>query len=146
MLDLKIIKHMNWGKIIIFTLVAFILFITGMSIYMFASPDDGFDHAYYEKGLNYDKDYNREALVVADHAQPAIKITKNDIVITFGQPAKGEVRFERPSSTAMDHVFPVDGQTVVIPAPAIARGNWQLVFDWKSNGKSYLFNKEIYFK
>ena len=137
---------MNWGRIIIVTLAAFILFITGMSVYMFASPDDGFDHAYYEKGLDYDKDYNREALAVADHAQPEIRIAENGIVITFVQPAKGEVQFQRPSSTAMDHVFPIDGQTVIVPGSAIARGNWQLVLDWKSNGKSYLFQKEIYFK
>jgi len=139
---------MNWGKGIITGMAIFVVFIVGMCIYMLASPTDDFDHRYYEKGLTFNHDYDREQQVVKDHAKPEIQISDGYIRVTFVQPAKGSVKFLRPSSTASDKLYTLDsnGTETDIPLGSLARGKWQLVFEWTSNNKAYLYQQEIYIK
>src|SRR3978361_1424319 len=104
------IKTMNWGKATIVILLAFVLFIGGLSIYMFRSPADDYDHQYYENGLNFDHDYKQETQVTKDHAQPVIQIDTCCIKFTFPQVIKGELKMSRPSSDARDTAFTLDAQ------------------------------------
>ena len=138
---------MNWGKGIVFGMAAFVIFIVGMCVYMVLSPTDSFDHEYYEKGLDFDHDYNREQQVAKDHAQPIIQQLGDDkMEFTFAQPAKGTIKFMRPSSSASDKIYQVNSLQVDIPLASLAAGEWQLVFEWTSNKKAYLYQKEIYIK
>ncbi len=140
---------MNWGKGIIAGMAIFVLFIVGMGVYMVLSPTDDFDHQYYEKGLNFDYDYNREQQVVKDHAQPKIQIAGGQIKFTFAKPAKGTVKFMRPSSTASDKVYAIDSDNsneAVFLLEPFAPGKWQLEFEWISDHKAYLYQKEVYIK
>jgi hypothetical protein len=140
---------MNWGKVTIVILVVFVLFIGGMSVYMFNAPKDDYDHQYYENGLNFDHDFNREAQVIKDHAQPSIVIDTCCVKITFPQVIVGQVKFMRPSSDADDNTYPLDnrnGQPVEVVTTKMAKGKWQLVFEWESNHKAYLYHQEIYVK
>ena len=113
---------------------------------MFMAPEDQYDHQYYEKGLNFDKFYNKEAQVVKDHAQPVIKISGGIITLTFDQPAKGTITFMRPSNDAMDKTYNIDGKEAQFPVILVGKGQWQFVFDWVSNNKAYLYQKEVYLK
>jgi hypothetical protein len=140
------IKTMNWGKGIVIGLAAFVVFIIGLCVYMVASPTDDIDHQYYEKGLNFDHDYEREQQVVKDNAQPLIQFSNDQLKLIFSQSAKGTVKFMRPSSTLSDKVYPVNNTELDIPLKSLARGEWQLTFEWKSNKKAYLFNHEVYIK
>jgi hypothetical protein len=138
---------MNWGKATILVLLAFVLFISGMSIYMFRSPTDDYDHQYYEDGLNFDHDYNREAQVTRDHAQPLITVSKDSIIFVFPQPIKGRVTFMRPSSDAKDAVYALDNKNskpMQFETAALTKGKWQLVVEWESNRKAYLYHQEVY--
>jgi hypothetical protein len=140
---------MNWGKGVIAILAVFVLFIVAMSVYMFSAPADEYDHQYYENGLNFDHDYNREALVTKDHAQPVIAIDTCCVKITFPQVVIGQVKFMRPSSDAKDGTYALDnrnGQPIEILTSKMAKGKWQLEFEWKSNHKAYLYHQEIYVK
>jgi hypothetical protein len=137
---------MNWGKGIVGGMIVFMLFILGMCIYMFIAPADDYDHQYYEKGLSFNHDYDREQQVSKDHAQPMITMTGDSITFLFSQPVTGSVKFQRPSSTDMDKIFKLDGKQVTIVSAAIKPGPWQLVFDWTSNNKAYLYQHEIYVK
>jgi hypothetical protein len=137
---------MNWGKGIIGGMIMFMLFIIGMCIYMFMAPADDYDHQYYEKGLSFNHDYNREQQVSKDHAQPIIGQTGDHITFLFSEPVNGSVKFMRPSSTAMDKVFKLEGKQLTIATASIKSGQWQLVFDWTSNNKAYLYQHEIYVK
>jgi hypothetical protein len=144
------IKVMNWGKGIVAGVVVFMLFILGMCIYMFMAPNDEYDHQYYEKGLTFNYDYDREVQVTKDHAAPLIQSDAQYMKITFKQPvADGMVTLNRPSDAAMDKVFSLksDQQNeVVIPLKQITAGKWQLVFEWESNHKKYLYQQAIYLK
>jgi len=98
---------MNWGKGIIIGMALFMAFILCMCIYMFRMPADEYDHQYYEKGLNFDKDYDRERQVYKDHAIPLISISGKELTVTFVHPANGSIRFIRPSSEALDKTFKI---------------------------------------
>src|ERR1700761_9292815 len=124
---------MNWGKIIVITLSTFVIFIAGMSIYMFASPQDDYDHDYYEKGLSFDKDYAREENVVKYHAQPQIQLNNYAVEIDFTGNATGTIKFERPSDDGMDKIFQVNASKLIVPVTSLATGKWQVIIDWKSN-------------
>ena len=140
---------MNWGKTTVVILVTFVLFISGLSYFMFSAPNDEYDHQYYEDGLNFDHDYNREKQVVTDDAQPVIEIDTCCIKFTFPQVIKGEVRMSRPSSDVRDTTFALDntsGNPIEILTKHLAKGKWQLVFDWKSSNKAYLYHQEIFIK
>ena len=140
---------MNWGKTTVVILVTFVLFISGLSYFMFRAPADEYDHRYYEDGLNFDHDYNREKQVVTDHAQPVTDIDTCCIKLTFPQLIKGAVRMSRPSSDAPDTTITLDnanGNPIEILTKHMAKGKWQLVFDWKSNNREYLYQREIFIK
>jgi len=140
---------MNWGKATVIILITFVLFIAGLSYVMFGAPADDYDHQYYEEGLNFDHDYDREKQVVKDHAQPRIEVDTCCVKITFPQQVKGQVRFLRPSSDFRDQTFSLDNanrQAIVLPTKNIAKGQWQLVFNWQSGHNSYLYQQEVYVK
>ncbi len=140
---------MNWGKITVIILTVFVLFIGGISYVMFTSPADDYDHQYYEDGLNFDHDYNREQQVTKDNAQPFIQIDTCCIKFTFPQVVKGKVRFVRPSSDAKDMSYSLDnkaGGPVEIVTSNMKKGKWALIFEWESNHKAYLYHKEVYIK
>ncbi len=140
---------MNWGKATIAILTVFVLFIGSMTFYMFTTPADDYDHQYYENGLNFDHDYNREKQVTKDHAQPLIEIDNDHIKFTFPQVIKGQVKFTRPSSDAKDIMFVLNNKNngaIQLPTAHLAKGKWQLVFSWTSNNNAYLYHQEVYIK
>jgi hypothetical protein len=116
---------------------------------MFLSPADEYDHQYYEKGLTFNQTYNKEKQVITDHAQPIIQVSEGFVKLTFASAAKGKITFQRPSNNLLDTVYQLDsgvGKTIDIPIGSMAKGQWQLVFDWKSDNKSYLYQKEVFIK
>jgi len=140
---------MNWGKGIITGMIVFMLFILSMCVYMFASPTDEYDHQYYEKGLNFNKDYDREQQVTKDHAQPSIQQIDSELVLRFTKPVKGKIAFVRPSNQKMDKSFKLETaeeNIVEIPTTTLSTGQWQLVLEWETDHKSYLYQHEIYIK
>ena len=130
-------------------MTAFVLFIVGMCYFMFTAPNDEYDHQYYEKGLTFDRDYNREAQVFKDKAAPAISSDAQTLTLTFSQPVtSGSLTMSRPNNAKLDKTFALTGagNTFTIPLKAIAKGRWQLVFDWQAAKKAYLYQKEVYLK
>jgi hypothetical protein len=141
---------MNWGKALFLVMTAFMLFILGMCYFFYTAPLDAYDHQYYEKGLAFDHDYNREVQVYKDHAVPVIKSDNENLVVTFSKPVNsGKITMSRPNNSAMDRVFVVNNTAMnkfFIRLKNIAKGEWQLVFDWQAGKKTYLYQKEVYLK
>ncbi len=138
---------MNWGKGIIGGMIVFMLFIIAMVVYMFTIPVDDYDTKYYEKGLTYDRDYNRAEQVIKDKAQPTIEADSCCIEVSFPQTVLGQVKLTRPSSNLVDKVIPINnknGQPVQILTTNMPKGKYQLTFEWTSNNKDYLYQKEVY--
>ncbi|AMR33550.1 hypothetical protein A0256_20045 [Mucilaginibacter sp. PAMC 26640] len=137
---------MNWGKGIIGGMVLFMLFILSMCIYMFMAPEDGYDHQYYEKGLNFDKDFKKEQQVQKDQASPLITVWNKSVRIRFVKPAAGTIKFVRPANEALHKEIKLDslaGNEVAINTENMAVGRWQIILNWDSNHKAYLYHQEI---
>ena len=137
---------MNWGKGIILGMLLFMTFIVCMCLYMFNIPADDYDHQYYEKGLNFDKDYASEKLVVTDKAQPLITQLNHQITIEFKQPAFGTIKLINPLGKSKDVVFALNTGTdtrAVIPLKSLTRGRRAIRIEWSSDKKDYLFQKDI---
>ncbi|OKS87522.1 FixH family protein [Mucilaginibacter polytrichastri] len=136
---------MNWGKGIVLGLLAFVIFITAMGVKMFAQPDD-VDHEYYEKGLAFDADYNREKRVVTEKLQPNIRFTDKAMCVKFVKPLQCKITLMRPSDRRMDKIINMasDGVNEInIPIEKLATGPWQLSFEWADHHKKYLYNQEV---
>jgi len=140
---------MNWGKGIIAGMAAFMLFILSMCIYMFNAPADDYDHQYYEKGLSFNKDHNREEQVNKDHVEPVITQQGNQLRIDFIEPITGKINFMRPSDKTMDKTFTLNSgisKSADLNLQGMAKGPWQLTLEWESGHKAYLYHKEVFVK
>ena len=139
---------MNWGTKLGIGMALFISFIVTLGVLMIRSnSDDLVDTDYYEKGIAYDKDYNRKVQMNKDHAEP--EITSNDsLKIVFKRPATGKIRFIHPSDKTMDRIQDIvsgEGNQVELPLSEITKGQWKLHLEWESDGKAYLYEKELRF-
>ncbi|PJJ83541.1 FixH family protein [Mucilaginibacter auburnensis] len=137
----------NWGKGLVIGMGIFMLFIIGLGVSIFSQKGDDYDQAYYEKGLDYNADYDRERQVVTDNAVPGISVTKENLIVGFKGQAEGVVHIQRPSDKSMDKNLSfasTPNGRVELPLNDIARGRWQLVFEWNDKGKKYLYQKEVF--
>ncbi|WP_345949330.1 FixH family protein [Mucilaginibacter sp. PAMB04274] len=141
---------LNWGNYLIMGMGAFMVFIISMGVYMFAQTKDDYDKQYYEKGINFDQDFNREKQVFADRAVPKVSFDAQNMLVQFAAPAKGKLRFTRAADRWMDKVFPVEcikaADPVIIPLTALAKGPYKLRVEWQSNLKQYLYEQDITIK
>jgi hypothetical protein len=138
---------MNWGTKIAMGLAAFMIFIIVLGVIMSGSKTDALvDNDYYEKGINYNKVYNRKEQVKRDHAQPVITLDTKSIVIAFKHQASGTVRLMRTADKKLDKILSFEtgaGHQLIIPVAPLQKGYWRLITDWTSNGNSYLYEQEI---
>lgn len=140
----------NWGTKLVVGMVSFMTFIVVLAVLMFNSkPDALVDNDYYEKGLNYNADYNLKEQVKTDHAAPEVQVLPGEILLTFKAAAEGKVKIVRPSDKRMDKAINIKtdpGYRAVIPSDDIAKGRWKLIITWNSAGKSYLDEQEVMIK
>lgn len=141
------IKTMNWGTKLVIGMLCFMSFIIVLGILMFNSKDDALvDKDYYEKGLEYDKDYNRKEQVKTDDAAPEITVLSDEMRITFKAAAQGELKLIRNSDQRMDKktAIKTDGANQVKPSlKGISKGRWKIILSWMTDGKAYLNEQEI---
>ncbi len=124
----------------------FMSFIITLAVLMIRSDsDDLVDTNYYEKGIEYNKDYDRKNQLIKDKAEPEI-IVKDNLTIIFKSPAIGSIRFLHPSDKTKDSTMNINsgtGTQVDFPLESFRKGHWKVSIEWKSNGKSYLYDKNI---
>jgi hypothetical protein len=138
---------MNWGIKIALGLGVFMTFIMVLAYFMMTSKnDDLVDADYYDKGINYNVDYEKKSRVAKDQATPEVMIEGQQLRITFVQAATGSVKLIRTADKSMDKnmILKTDSlKQFNIPIKGLATGLWKLQIDWKSNGLSYLYEKEV---
>jgi len=137
---------MNWGTKLVIGMALFMSFIITLAVLMIRSDsDDLVDTNYYEKGIEYNKDYDRKNQLIKDKAEPEI-IVKDNLTIIFKSPAIGSIRFLHPSDKTKDSTMNINsgtGTQVDFPLESFRKGHWKVSIEWKSNGKSYLYDKNI---
>jgi hypothetical protein len=138
---------MNWGTKLIIGMLCFMGFIISMGVSMFRSETDALvDNDYYEKGIHYNQDYNRKENVKLDHAEPIFLILRDTLRIQFVDSAEGSVNLIRTADKRMDSLGSFQSNEknqLLFPLKGKASGLWKVQLDWKSKGKSYLYEKEV---
>lgn len=140
---------MNWGTKIVLGMAAFMLFIIGMVAYMFKmhGNDALIDNDYYEKGINYDQEYNAAQNVFKDKAIPVIGITPTQIRIKLADSANYSIRLMRPTTVKDDRILKGetlrDSHLILIDRKNMHAGVWLLELRWVSKEKDYSFKKSI---
>lgn len=128
-------------------MLCFMSFIIVLAVKMINSKTDALvDTDYYEKGLDYDKDYNRKEQVKTDEAAPKINIIDGNIVLIFKDRAEGEIKMVRNSDKKLDKNISVktDAQHLVrVPLEGLEKGQWRLIISWTTDGKAYLDEREV---
>lgn len=138
---------LNWGNGIVIGMAAFVSFIVILGVQMFRDSPGDYDHNYYEKGLAYDSLYAKEKQVITDNVAPHVKIDDKNMLVQFTGASAGHIRFERPSDPDQDRLLTLQtnsSNSAVIPLDKFASGQWQITFDWQSNGKKYLYQREMF--
>lgn len=140
---------MNWGTKIVLGMAAFMLFIISMVVYMFKKHgnDALVEDDYYEKGINYNKEYDAKSNTLNDDATPVIKLSKSQVILQLKDEADYQLTLMRPSEAKKDVTSKGktigDSHLIIIDATHLVKGLWSLKLEWRSNGKDYLFVKEI---
>ena len=140
---------MNWGTKIVLGMVAFMLFIISMVVYMFKTHgnDALVEDDYYEKGINYDQEYAAKSNTLNDDAAPVIKLSESQLILQLKDVADYQLTLMRPSEAKKD--VSSQGKTIgeahliIVDTTPLVKGLWFLKLEWRSNGKNYLFTKEI---
>lgn len=140
---------MNWGTKVVLGMIAFMLFIVAMVVYMFSvhGNDALVDEDYYEKGINYNQEYNATENTIKDHQEPKITLNDSQLVIQLKDSASFELKLMRPS-TVKDDIkekgFTIsDDHLILINTKNMHTGVWFLELKWSSKGKDYQFKKSI---
>ena len=140
---------MNWGTKLMVGMIIFMLFIISMVVYMFHvhGNDALVEEDYYEKGINYNQEYNAKRNVLTDNAQPSVVINKHQIIIQLKDSASYELKMIRPGTKNDD--VKLNGATVsnanliLITREKMHTGLWLIDLKWKSSNKEYSFTKNI---
>lgn len=140
---------MNWGTKIVLGMVTFMLFISSLVVYMFYvhNRDPLIEENYYEKGINYNQEFNAERNVLKDDAKPKITITENQIVIQLKDKATYQFVLMWPSNKANDvklsGTTSGDSNLIVVDKTKLTKGMWLLNLQWHALNKDYLYKNNI---
>ncbi len=144
---------LNWGTGIVIAFIAFIAFIMYFVISM--NTDDKYDHDlvtedYYKEELEYQKNIDKENNAKALDENISWRKTDEGLLLSFpksftAQKIQGTVFLYRPSNKQFDFESQISlsNHNLLIPDNRLLDGRWNIKVDWKYNGKSYLYKKEI---
>lgn len=138
---------MNWGTKITIVMLCFMTMIGTYAYLMMTSKSDELvDKDYYEKGINYDVDYNKKENVKRNNMEPSVLLRNDSLVITFPAAAAGTLKLIRTADKTMDRGFPLetnDENQYKISIRGKESGLWKLQMDWTASGTPYLYEKEV---
>ena len=143
----------NWGTGLVVGMLTFMSFILYLVISM--STNQKYSHDlvtpdYYAKEMAYQTEIDAET----NNTKLVNKITGKQIPngweITFPKEFEdskinGTVFLYRPSNQKLDFDFPINiiNSKLIIPHSKMLEGRWNITIDWKHEGVSYLYKKEI---
>ncbi|MFM6953710.1 MAG: FixH family protein [Sphingobacteriaceae bacterium] len=136
---------MNWGTKLVIGMLVFMAFIVGLALLMMTSKsDDLIENDYYQKGLEYTKEYNSQKAVQADGVLPSIQLDSlGGLRVRFTQVASYSVTFKRLSNGKLDKVLSGTDSVITMAPGQLVAGLWLLRLTYKINNKNYSLNREL---
>ena len=138
---------MNWGKKLVIGMAVFMTFIITLGTMMIMRNDEDslVEQNYYEKGQNYNKEFQQKQDAADDRLLPKISTSNSALTIVFPVQVKYHLICRRPSDAAMDQTLSgttADG-TIAIQSGTLKSGPWSVRIEYVVEGKNYLFEDEI---
>ena len=139
---------MNWGKKLVVGMALFMAFIVtlGTMMIMRNGDDSLVEQNYYEKGQNYNTDFEKKQRAQDDQMTPKVATSNAGVNIIFPAPVSYQLICRRPSDAHMDQRLSgstaEDGR-IDIPQGVLRPGPWSLRIEYTVNGNQYLFEEEI---
>ncbi len=145
----------NWGTAVV---IAFGLFMAFILYFVFlVQSDTKYDNElvvedYYIQEGKTQENIEKETNVL--NLTEKVKISKenNTLKIQFpvdfiSDSVQGTVKLYRPSDKKFDFTLPIKltNNEMVVPQDKLLPGNWEVILDWKHQGKDYLINQSVYF-
>lgn len=145
----------NWGTGVV---IAFALFMAFILYFVFlVQSDTKYDNElvvedYYIQEAKAQENIEKETNVLT--LTEKVKISKENSALKIQFPAEfindsvqGTVKLYRPSDKKFDFTLPIKltNNEMVIPQDKLLPGNWEVILDWKHQGKDYLINQSVYF-
>lgn len=143
----------NWGTGIAIGIGIFMIFILQYVIRV--QIDSKYDNElvtedYYQKEVNVDSDYNKQANARKLANPLQILETGEGITIRFPsdfdfKQISGTIFLYRPSNQKLDFEIPISlsSSNLLIPKQSLVDGRWNISIDWKYQGEVYLNKKNI---
>jgi hypothetical protein len=138
-------KKFNWGWGVI---AIFVLFTSGTVTWVAFAMTKEVDLVrpdYYQQSMKHDATMSARQNAKLLGSEAAMFLNSDTQMFVVGVPlaqaaASGTIKFYRPNSVASDRTItfsPNNQGTMSIPISKLARGAWQVTFDWNYNGKAY---------
>lgn len=136
-------------KYIVFSFIAFALFIGTLVVVCVKQDISLVSVNYYEEDLRYDRKLAQKKNAEALAEQPSVTVENQQLSLTFSQIAsvqEGLIKLTRPSDSRLDQAFKFDRSLASPHAFLIAqpqKGLYRLSIQWKMNDKEYFVEKNI---
>lgn len=138
---------MSWGKGIIIGMGLFMGFIVTLVVIMMRQDIDLVQEDYYQKELEYDKEYNAELNYMSVPDSIKMNLSSDELYLHFPEEfrtGKASVQLMRPNDKKMDLSFSVDAvEAVRIPMKNLAKGQFICTVSGTLKGKPYQMDQTI---
>lgn len=128
----------------------FMGFIVFLGVRMFMSDkDDLVDKDYYERGMNYDREYQQKKNAIGDKVIPRLSESGDTLLISFRSPASGSLIFSHAKDRSLDREFVFTTDVLgkyAVPVKGMGKGLWRLRFEWKGGTREYRYDTEYTLK
>lgn len=138
---------MNWGIKIVIGMAIAMTAVVCTGIYMVNKDTDTLEEInYYEKGLNYDEEYQKKENVALHHNKAQVFKQNDSLVINFSKAYNSVVvNFKRPSDESLDRKLSFSTiKSYKIPIKDMKKGTWHIRLEWENEGVNYLQDENIY--
>ena len=137
---------MNWGTKLTIALISFMSFIVFMGLRMVLSNEDALiDKDYYERGLNYDQEYNESKQALNDSILPEVIIKEAGLNISLPVTVKYKLTCQKLSDAKKDRIYTdhTESRNIYINAGELEKGTWLFTIEYHTRQKSYLVKRQI---
>jgi len=116
-------------------------------VYMVNKDTDSLEETnYYEKGLNYDEEYQRKENVALHQNKAQVFRQDDSLVVNFSKKYnKVVLSLKRPSDETLDRKLSFSTvRSYKIPINDLKKGIWHVRLEWENGGLNYLQDENIY--
>ena len=138
---------MNWGRGIVLSLAAFIVFIGVLAYRMITSETQLVAEDYYKQEIEYQSVIDGKKNLAALGEIPVLKLTKDSLFYQLPEKAalsiEGKVNILRPSESKMDIELSIKETKATVVHKPLNSGRYNIKIAWESDGKLYFYEKAV---